>query len=72
MDKWKSCQRISEDHFLDRIRERHLPYSDIERVLLEGIKIKNKDSSYTISWKSWKMIVMVGDCFITLKTVFQG
>ena len=69
-DPWRDCERFYDMHFLDRMRERHLPLNHIEEALLYGDKITEAEKTYRVRWNKWTIVVVVGRCFVYLLTAY--
>lgn len=68
MDPWKECERIYDNHFMDRMRGRFLDKNQAIAALREGSKEEEKKNEFKIRWKTWILKVSLGDCFIYMRT----
>jgi len=70
MDPWEKCTRLYDDHFMDRMKEKHLPKNQVEDALKVGKKIEEKKGEFEIRWNSWTLKVSQRECFLHLRTAF--
>lgn len=70
LDPWKDCERIFDDHFMDRMKERSLPSPLIDEALKFGKKIPEKNDVYKIKWNRWTLVVFHASCLLYLQTAY--
>lgn len=71
MDPWQDCERIYDNHFMDRMGQRFLPKEKIITILKEGSRINEKENDYKIKWKKWTLKASLGSCFVYLWTAYH-
>jgi len=71
MDPFRDCERLYDNHCLDRMTQRHLPEDQVAKALREGNKIRDEKGEYSIKWNKWCLKVSVGECFVYLWTAFR-
>jgi len=70
VDPWRDCERIYDDHFMDRMRARSLPAEQVREALKDGKKVMEKKNEYSIRWNDWTIKASVQTCFVYLRTAF--
>jgi len=71
MDPWRDCERFYDPHFIDRMKQRHLPRDQVEEAILIGKKMRKKENNYDIKWNKWTIRLVQNQCFLFLKTAFK-
>lgn len=71
VDPWKDCERIYDNHFMDRMNDRYLPPNQIKIALKEGKKIETKKNEYQVRWEKWEIVVSLRRCFLYLRTAYH-
>ena len=67
---WRDCERVYVNHFMDRMRERHLPRAQVEEAIMYGKKIFDGKGQYTVQWSRWTLKVSLGRCILFLRTAY--
>lgn len=69
MNPRKDCEVTPDDHTQDRMIDRGLAYTDLERMVRKGSWRPQSNGTIEVVCRSWTITVMRGGCVLHVMTV---
>ncbi len=70
MDPRQKCEVLLEEHAEDRIVDRGLGFGDLVMMVRKGTWQGRGGEEYNITYRSWTVMVKLGQCTISVDTAY--